>query len=139
MKTSITPSMQESVKKSIPKLRRTARAARIAGRMNKLEAAYAAALGEEQRQGRISWFAYEPMKLRIGKACYYTPDFLVVRADGVLEVHETKGFWRDDARVKLRAVAERFPFVFVAVQRAAGGAWKREFFTEEEEHELDND
>ena len=32
---------------------------------------------------------------------YYNPDYLVIYP-GHFEIHEVKGFWRDDARVKIK-------------------------------------
>ena len=48
-----------------------------------------------------------------------------------LEFHEVKGFWRDDARVKIKVAAEHFPFKFVAVRKkklSEGGGWDVEEF-----------
>lgn len=100
-----------------------------AGQMNKLETEYAQYLDLCKIENRIVYWWFEPLKLRIGKACYYTPDFMVQMADDTIEMREVKGFWEDDARVKIKAVAERYPFRFVAVKRALkrdGGGWKRE-------------
>lgn len=99
--------------------------------MNKLEADYAAYLREAQIGGEVEWYAYEAVKLRLADATFYTPDFFVMRADGMLECHEVKGFWEDDARVKIKVAASLFPFAFRAVTRVAkkdGGGWKTEFF-----------
>jgi hypothetical protein len=55
----------------------------------------------------------------------------VLRGDGSLEVHEVKGFWEDDARVKVKVAASLFPFRFIAVTAIAkkhGGGWKVEEF-----------
>ena len=42
---------------------------------------------------------------------------LVVTADGLLQYHEVKGFWRDDARVKIKVAARLFrDRKFIAVQ-----------------------
>lgn len=90
--------------------------------MNKLEARYAAYLTEEQRQGRIDWFAFEAIKLKLADKTYLTPDFLVMDSSGLLECHEAKGFWEDDARVKIKCAAVKFPFRFLAVQWR-GGCW----------------
>lgn len=52
-------------------------------------------------------------------------------ADGVLELHEVKGFWSDDARVKIKVAADRFPFRFRAFKARAkrhGGGWAVEEF-----------
>ena len=59
------------------------------------------------------------------------PDFAVLPADGVLEIHEVKGFWQDDARVKIKVAASLYPFRFVAMKARAkkhGGGWEAEAF-----------
>lgn len=85
--------------------------------MNQTEAAYFDHLLLLQAQGEILGAWFEPLKLKLGDNCTYTPDFLVLNAQTqILELHEVKGFWRDDARVKIKAAAAVYPFKFVAVQ-----------------------
>jgi len=99
--------------------------------MNTLEAAYAAYLESLRTHGSILWYSYEALKLRLADNTFYTPDFFVMTSTGSLEVHEVKGFWEDDARVKIKVAAEKFPFRFVAVKRqskADGGGWSVENF-----------
>jgi len=48
-------------------------------------------------------------------------------ASGELECHEVKGFWRDDARVKIKVAASIYPFRFVAVRKVKGGFTVEEF------------
>jgi hypothetical protein len=43
-------------------------------------------------------------------------------------MHEVKGFWQDDARVKIKVAASIYPFKFIAVKKAKGG-WEREEFS----------
>ena len=74
------------------------------GQMNKTEAAYAQHLGLLQHAGEIVWHKFEGMKLRLADNTFYTPDFAVMAADGVMECHEVKGFWQDDARAKIKAL-----------------------------------
>lgn len=94
--------------------------------MNKTERAYADDLELRRLAGEILRWRFEPLKFRIGHACFYTPDFEVVLPDGTVQYHEVKGFWRDDARVKIKAVASLFnDRHFQAVQKAGMG-WKVE-------------
>ena len=97
-------------------------AARESG-MNKLEAAYAQHLDALKHTGTVAWWSYEAVGLRLADRTFYHPDFMVMMADGGLEVHETKGFMRDDANVKLKVAARAFPFVFKLVKKQKGGAW----------------
>ena len=88
-----------------------------AERMNRLEAKYAGWLEAQRRAGKILFWRYESLKFRLADRTWYTPDFYIMRADGCVELHETKGFWEDDARVKIKVTAEQFPeLLFVAVQ-----------------------
>jgi hypothetical protein len=97
------------------------------GEMNRTESAYAEHLRNEEHAGRVIWWKFEAIKLRLADATFYTPDFLVLPSDSCLEVHEVKGFWRDDARVKIKVAASLFPFRFIAITRKNGG-WEREDF-----------
>lgn len=91
-----------------------------AGTMNKTETRYAQHLDWLKLTRKIQWYAFEPANLRLGAKCYYTIDFLVLTAEGILEVHEVKGYWTDDAKVKIKVAAEKFPFVFKSVKEVDG-------------------
>jgi hypothetical protein len=90
---------------------------RVQGEMNSWERDYASHLENEKHAGRVEWYAYEGIKLRLADRTHYTPDFAVLLADGQLEMHEVKGFWQDDARVKIKVAAEQYPIAFVAITR----------------------
>lgn len=99
--------------------------------MNKTEAAYASDLRDAQALGDILWHRFEGLKLRLADNTFYTPDFAVLASDSVMECHEVKGFWRDDARAKIKIAAEQYPFRFKAVKalpKKAGGGWEVEVF-----------
>ncbi|MEQ6437199.1 DUF1064 domain-containing protein [Comamonas sp. w2-DMI] len=99
--------------------------------MNKTEQAYHAHLAQRQHAGEVAWFEFEGIKLRLADSTFYTPDFAVMLADGRMQIHETKGFWTDDARVKIKVAAELYPFEFLAIRKQAaksGGGWEVEVF-----------
>lgn len=99
------------------------------GTMNKTEARYASVLEARKLAGEVIWYSFEAVTFRLAKRTSYTPDFLVMLADGTLECHECKGFWEDDARVKIKVAAEKFPFRFVAMRelpKKEGGGWASE-------------
>jgi hypothetical protein len=99
------------------------------GEMNKTEAAYAAHLADLQHAGEILWFKFEGVKVRLADNTFYTPDFGVLHASGVFELHEVKGFLMEDANVKIKVAASMYPFRFVMVRARAkklGGGWTRE-------------
>jgi hypothetical protein len=90
--------------------------------MNKTEAAFALELQVMQENGDVRWWRFEAINLRLAKKTWYRPDFAVVNADGSWTMYEVKGFWRDDARVKIKVAAELYRGVyrFVAVRRVKG-------------------
>jgi hypothetical protein len=94
--------------------------------MNKTELAYSEYLEQERLQGRIARWDYEPEKLKLAPHTFYSPDFRIIRPDGTIEFHESKGFWEDDARVKIKIAAALHPYKFFAAKRkkkADGGGW----------------
>lgn len=97
------------------------------GTMNKTEAAYDAHLKLLTHAGTVLWHRFEAVKLRLADNTFYTADFFVLPKSGYLEVHEIKGHWQDDARVKIKVAASIYPFKFIAVTRNKDG-WKREEF-----------
>lgn len=101
------------------------------GQMNKTEAAYGAFLSLRQKAGEIAWYKFEGVKLRLADNTFYSPDFAVMLSDGTMEMHEVKGFWQDDARVKIKVAADLYPFRFIAMKARAkkdGGGWEEEAF-----------
>lgn len=115
---------------------------RKTGEMNKTESAYNDHLSLLLRAGEIDGFAFEAIKLRLADNTFFTPDFLVMAKDGVLELHDTKGTTKklrasgrkeaipwieEDAKIKLKVVAELFPFrVFAAFKTSEG--WQKQQF-----------
>jgi hypothetical protein len=97
--------------------------------MNKLEASYDAHLQERHHTGEVLWHKFEGIKLRLADNTFLTVDFAVLPSTGVLEMHECKGHWQDDARVKIKVAASIYPFRFIAIKRAKGGGWEREEFS----------
>ena len=107
---------------------------RVQGQMNKLEARYAEHLELRRLAKEVEWYAFDAVKIRLADNTFYTPDFLVMLADGTLEIHEVKGVWEDDARVKIKVAADKFPFRFIAITQRAkknGGGWEYENFKDE--------
>lgn len=104
------------------------------GELNKTEEAYRAHLETRRMAGEIVWYQFEPFRLVLAEKTTYAPDFLVQLASGHLEVHEVKGHWMEDARIKIKVAAKMFPvFKFIAVMKEGGGkgrdpSWKVEEF-----------
>lgn len=103
-----------------------------AGAMNKTEAAYGQHLELLKRAGEVIWYRFEGIKLRLADLTFYTPDYAVMVASGQMEIHEVKGFWEDDAKVKIKVAAEMYPFKFLAVKvrsKKDGGGYSVENFS----------
>jgi hypothetical protein len=92
-------------------------------KLNKTERAFLQWL---RLQPSVAWIGIQNVTLKLADDCRYTPDFLWVNLIGDLEFIEVKGFWRDDARVKIKVAARQFPWArFIAVRRVKG-EWKFE-------------
>lgn len=101
------------------------------GERNKTESAYEDMLNTLLIAGEILWYKFEGMKLRLADNTFYTPDFTVLTKSGHIEQHEVKGFWQDDARVKIKVAASMYPFKFIAAKpktKKNGGGWDFEHF-----------
>ncbi len=111
----------------------------VPGQMNKLESKFADWLFIQQHEGRVLWWKFEAVRLKLADATTYTPDFVAMLAghndgdghwegDGEIVFYEIKGFREDDAMVKIKVAAELFPFKFVLVENGDAGAWKQTVF-----------
>lgn len=85
-------------------------------KMNKTEAQFQQLL---IRRPDVIWCGFEAIKFMVGvKTCWYCPDFVCVLDDGTVVVYEVKGWWKDDARVKIKAAAKQYPWLkFIAAQK----------------------
>jgi len=81
---------------------------------------YARHLDTLKLAGEIADYRYEPWRFQLADKCTYLPDFLVVPKDPAkpLELHEVKGFMREDSIVKFKVAAAKFPFmVFIMIKK----------------------
>lgn len=102
-----------------------------AGAMNGTERDYASELEALRIAGAVAWYKFEGVKLRLADNTFYTPDFAVMLSDGSMQMHEVKGFWTDDARVKIKVAADLYPFEFIAARKRPkkdGGGFATEAF-----------
>jgi hypothetical protein len=86
-------------------------------RLNKTERAWLAVL-----QSRNCPIWTQEITIKLGHDCRYTPDFVTLEG-GRLIAYEVKGFFRDDAAVKIRAAARKFPFLDFYLVRKKGKSW----------------
>jgi hypothetical protein len=125
------PKASENVRLENAAMKRFALGRLPVGTMNRTEQRYGTYLTQLQQKGFILWFKFEAVKLRLADNTFYSPDFAVMNAAGVMEMHEVKGFWMDDARVKIKVAASLYPFKFIAVKEKAkkhGGGYETEEF-----------
>ena len=106
-----------------------------AGEMNKTEQAYSKYLLCKKLAGKIVDYSFESLTLKLANACRYTPDFVVLTNEGRIQLHEVKGSRRvfaDDAKVKVKMAAQKFPYfeVFVVYPKPMkdGGGWEYEAY-----------
>ena len=84
--------------------------------MNGLEKRYSQYLEGLRVGGEVLEWRYEALKLRLGDATFFTPDFIVVYPDRI-EAHECKGFLEEAASVRIRVAATQFWYMgFVMVR-----------------------
>lgn len=97
--------------------------------MNKTEQAYAEHLHQRKLAGEILDYKFEAYTLKLANNCRYTPDFMVLMPDGTMQFHEVKGYWLDDAKVKIKVAARQFPHIFLAVYQVKKN-WEIKDFTD---------
>jgi hypothetical protein len=90
---------------------------------NKLEASFERRLADRKHWGEILDYWFEEVKFRLAGRTFYTPDFTVAELGGSMSVWEVKGYWRDDARVKIKVAAEKYPHIRWVAVRWIGREW----------------
>lgn len=93
-------------------------------KMNKTEEAFFEYLKATMPDCDYTHYA-QSITLLIANGCRYTPDFISVsKLTGEWLAHETKGFMRDDAGVKIKVAASVYPAIkFRLVTKRKGGQW----------------
>lgn len=96
--------------------------------LTKTERNYGQRLQRLLLAGEIVWYAFEPMKFRLGAKCFYTPDYAVQLLDGTFALDEVKGSagWQlsEDSRIKWKWAGEIYrPFRFRGVVERRGGGF----------------
>jgi len=109
----------------------------VPGKMNSLEKKFADHLRSLEIAGKVLWWRFEPIRLRLtiqDKTTTYTPDFVVLMSSGEIEVYETKGFWTSAARVKTKVAADLYWFWrFYGAKNTKKTGWVYEEFSSEGE------
>jgi hypothetical protein len=55
---------------------------------------------------------FETIRIELAHRCWYTPDFTAFKPGEKITFFEVKGFWEDDARVKVKVAARLLPPAF---------------------------
>jgi len=91
---------------------------------SKWEEQYRNMLELKYRACEILAYEYESITFRLAPKTTYTPDFLVVLPNGKIQIHEVKGFAREDAIVKFKVAAQQNPwFEFIMVKKSKTEGW----------------
>ena len=90
---------------------------------NRWEKQYAEYLEIRRRAGEIDCWEYESVRVKVGNGAWFKPDFIVRTLDGQIQFHETKGFAREAAMVRIRAAALRFPYFQFFIVKKDKGSW----------------
>jgi len=101
--------------------------------MNNTEARWAQLLDASED---VLWWAYEVIRIRYGDEGHHSPDFVLVRLDGSLEVHETKGGHMTDAgRTRFKAAARALPVArwLMVMQTGKRQPWECKYDTADED------
>lgn len=99
------------------------------GQMNGTESKYAELLQVRKLAGEVILWHFESIKFKVAEQCLYIPDFAVWLADGTMEIVDTKGgIISDDALVKIKAAAERYPQFTWVIEQYVKKTWTRRVF-----------
>lgn len=102
------------------------------GVMNKTEARYASYLEQLRHLGTVVDWLYEPVSIKLAINTHYKPDFIVILADGSMEVIDVKGSNKniqDDSLAKIKIVADLWWFAVVKiVMPSKNGGWSCRVF-----------
>lgn len=92
---------------------------------SKWELRYSEHLELERIAGLNRGWEYETERFEIGIGATFKPDFPVRAIDGVLELHEVKGFRREAAIVRLKSAAKQYPQHRWYLVTLKAGQWVR--------------
>ena len=93
------------------------------GPMNAWEKEHARDLFDRLMAEEISGYMFERFRFELGHNCRYIPDFVVMFNDGTFGADEVKGFFRDDAKVKLTVAARMYPQINFSLWTKGKGLW----------------
>jgi hypothetical protein len=92
-------------------------------KMNKTEREFSKILEKAKVEGEILRWNFEEISLKIGPNTRYIPDFVAVLPNGRWQIFEIKGHLEDDAAVKFKTAAEKYPEISFHMLRKSKGRW----------------
>jgi hypothetical protein len=92
-------------------------------KMNKTEQLFSKLLEKAQKEGEILRWHFEEVSLKIAPNTRYIPDFVAVLPNGRWQVFEIKGHLEDDAAVKFKSAAAKYPEISFHMIRRSKGQW----------------
>ena len=104
--------------------------------MNKTEARYADYLDALKCMGVLLWYAFETVKLRLADDMTYTPDFVILWADGGMSFVDVKAYWAkkgkpgitEDSLAKMKMAGEIYWMFTVKATWEFEGVWHERVF-----------
>lgn len=90
-------------------------------------------LDARELAGEIDGYEFEGLKLKIAapgddtSVAFYTIDFVAWKGTAITGF-ETKGWWREAGRLRLKVAAERYPMIRFFGVKLIDGAWSYERF-----------
>jgi hypothetical protein len=90
---------------------------------NKWEREYAGRLDQRKYLKEIRDYQYENVGFRLADKCFFYPDFFIAMSTH-FEVHDVKGFMRDDALVKLKIAKDMYPWFRWVIVKKVKGEWE---------------
>ena len=123
-----TPGPSQGDTKRSKMMQGVARGSTSRGRMNATETRWARLL---DACDEVEEWWYEEVRFRYGDSGYHTPDFMILRTDGHLEIHEVKGHCTDAGRTRFKASAKSmWPFRWIlVVQQGKTQPWQCRYDT----------
>lgn len=91
--------------------------------MNKTEEEFSRILDRALEDGEILRWQFEEVSLKIAPSTRYIPDFVAIMPNGTWQVFEIKGHLEDDAAVKFKAAAEKYPEISFHMLKKQMGKW----------------
>jgi len=72
---------------------------------------------------KIRDWRHEGIRLKLANGAWYKPDFMVWHNDGLIEMEEVKGHWREAARIRWKVAIAQYPMFGFSLWTKQRGVW----------------